>query len=297
MATANDVLNIARKEIGYSRRRDPQSGTKYGRWYAKQTGTSYYGQSGVPYCAMFVSWVFAQAGASCNGIPGAYCPWMLNKAGSARLGNVRNAQPGDVVYFDWDGGKVDHVGIIEVNNGSYCTTIEGNTGNGEVLRRTRNWSVIKAVVRPKWSGVSKPAPAPTPSGGEKVSGKVADIQRWLNANYSTGLNVDNKYGSLTKKGLVKALQTELNSRYSKGLKVDGIFGSKTKQACVNMRRGAKGNIIRCLQAALICNGYNTGGFDGIFGNATFGAVKNWQSRHRLAVDGIAGPKTFASLLG
>lgn len=156
MATANDVLSIARGEIGYSRWNDPNPGTKYGRWYAQLTGQRYYGQSGVPYCAMFASWVFNKAGAKCAGLPGAYTPsmWQAAKNAGAALSNKRNCQPGDIVYFNWDGGVVDHVGIIEKNCGSYAQTIEGNTSNGRVLRRTRAWSTIEGCVRPNWSGSS-----------------------------------------------------------------------------------------------------------------------------------------------
>lgn len=151
---ANDaasVLSVARGEIGYSRYNDPAAGTKYGRWYAEDHG-SYYGATGVPYCAMFVSWVFAQAGATCAGIPEAYCPYIRNKARSAgaTLSDKRNAQPGDVILFDWGGdGVEDHVGIVEVNVGSYVQTIEGNV-SGAVARRTRAWSDVTYVVRPSW---------------------------------------------------------------------------------------------------------------------------------------------------
>ena len=44
MATPNDVLNIAAKEVGYSRWTDPQPGTKYGRWYAELTKSPYFGR-------------------------------------------------------------------------------------------------------------------------------------------------------------------------------------------------------------------------------------------------------------
>ena len=57
--SAADVIRIAAAEVGYSRWSDPEQGTKYGRWYAEKTGSGYYGTNGVPYCAMFVSWVMA----------------------------------------------------------------------------------------------------------------------------------------------------------------------------------------------------------------------------------------------
>ena len=171
---ASSVLAKARAEIGYCRWDDPAAGTKYGRWYATDHG-SYYGVNGVPFCAMFVSWVFAQAGARCAGLPEAYCPYILNdaRAAGAVLADKTKAQPGDVVLFDWDGGVVDHVGIVESNHGSYVQTIEGNTTingrSGSVGRRTRAWSTVEAVVRPSWGS----------SGGPQASGgKIAVDGYW-----------------------------------------------------------------------------------------------------------------------
>lgn len=158
MATSEDVLRVARGEIGYSRWDDPEQGTKYGRWYAEMTGEPYYGENGVPYCAMFVSWVFDQAGASAAGLPGAYCPWMLSAAADqGSLVYNENSQPGDIIYFDWDGdGVSDHVGIVESNEGSYVQTIEGNTDGGRVLRRTRDWGTVIGVARPDYSEWEQP---------------------------------------------------------------------------------------------------------------------------------------------
>ena len=42
-------------------------------------------------------------------------------------------------------------------------------------------------------------------------------------------------------------------------------------------------------------GYRTGGLDGIFGSATQTAVRNYQSRVGLSVDGIIGCNTWRSL--
>ncbi len=50
MATASDVLRIARAEVGYCRYDDPERGTKYGRWYEAEVdgpGGYDYGANGV----------------------------------------------------------------------------------------------------------------------------------------------------------------------------------------------------------------------------------------------------------
>lgn len=190
MANANDVLSVARGEIGYTRWNDPASGTKYGRWYAQDHG-SYYGQSGVPFCAMFVSWVFNQAGASCAGLPEAYCPYIKNKAQSAgAVVSKTSAQPGDVVIFQWDSGAVDHVGIVEKNCGSYIQTIEGNTTingvSGSVGRRTRAWNVVDTVIRPSYGSGSSHTSGDLDIDGYWGSNTTLKIQQVLNAPYKDG---------------------------------------------------------------------------------------------------------------
>lgn len=128
-----------------------------------------------------------------------------------------------------------------------------------------------------------------------VNSNIKAVQTWLNAIYKSGLIVDGIFGNLTKKALVKALQTELNKQYNANLVIDSIFGNKTKTAIRDISNGAKGNITKILQGLLICNGYSTNGFDGIFGNGTTSAVKSYQSKYGLTVDGIAGKETFYSL--
>lgn len=66
-----------------------------------------------------------------------------------------------------------------------------------------------------------------------------------------------------------------------------------------LRKGDKGEDVRALQILLSgrgCNGdMNTP--DGIFGPNTLGAVKLYQKKAGLVVDGIVGPATWGSLLG
>ena len=141
---------------------------------------------------------------------------------------------------------------------------------------------------------SKPSTKPSASNGNKA---IKNVQSWVNKNY-TSISVDGIYGPETKKGLVKTLQKELNKQFNSGLVVDGIWGPKTRSAVsshANLKYGSSGNITKTLQGLLICNGYSTGGLDGIFGNSTRDSVKKYQKNKGLVVDGIAGANTFEKL--
>ncbi len=59
--------------------------------------------------------------------------------------------------------------------------------------------------------------------------------------------------------------------------------------------GSTGQEVINIQAKLYNWGYYSGIVDGIYGYETFNAVKRFQARNGLAVDGIAGPETLAAL--
>ena len=134
---------------------------------------------------------------------------------------------------------------------------------------------------------------PQPSLSEN-KGNVARIQSTLNDRYGLNIAVDNIYGNETKRALVKGLQTELNKQFGSKIAVDGIFGTNTYNACINVRKGAEGNITYLIQAMLVCHSFDIDA-DGIFGIATESAVKEFQSRNGLSADGIVGKNTFNKL--
>lgn len=275
MATATQIISIAAREVGYSRWKDPQAGTKYGRWYAQKTSSPYFARSGVPYCAMFVSWVLSSAGMTPPGGIFAYCPTGL--ANARRLGRTRDkraAKPGDLVFFDWNrDGVSDHVGIVTANRGSYLETIEGNTSagtrgsqsnGGGVYRRARSLSLVIGIVSPQYSGTSSPRPA-TPSGlavdgwaGNATIRRAQQLARTPQDGYISGQWRGNRKahwavvvmrygrgGSM----LVRRIQA------AAGVKQDGHWGPATTRA-MQRRLGVAQ--------------------DGYFGHAS---VKAWQ--HRL----------------
>ena len=143
-----------------------------------------------------------------------------------------------------------------------------------------------------YTGTTKAEVYSESSGSSAPTGNsdgVKTVQDWL------GVDVDGIYGNQTKAALVKELQAVLNDQYGANLAVDGIFGNKTASALPNICKGSAGDLTKVLQGFLICHGYGTGGFDGIFGNATEAAVRDFQSSHGLYCDGIAGCATFGEL--
>lgn len=59
--------------------------------------------------------------------------------------------------------------------------------------------------------------------------------------------------------------------------------------------GSRGQQVRVLQWRLQQWGYYRGRIDGMFGNATAQAVRTFQARNGLRVDGIVGPATWSAL--
>lgn len=157
---AQAVLAAAKAELGY--REGSNNDNKFARHLCPQLNHQ-------PWCAIFVSWCFHQAKATAL-IDGQYswgfagCTDALSRFRKAGLVvPKRTARPGDIVFFNFDSVAItsEHVGIVVESAKTWgLVTIEGNTcaehatgsqanGNG-VYHRNRPYSVIAAVVRPRW---------------------------------------------------------------------------------------------------------------------------------------------------
>jgi len=160
------VLHLAAAELGYREQPPGSNRTKYGAWY---------GADGQPWCAMFVSWVLAQAGIILpiqNARGFAFCPYGVNWFKKNGLWHTSNPQPGDVVFFDWYPGTARsgawHVGFVEsVRADGTLVTIEGNTSvasndnGGQVMRRSRSRSLVLGFGRPKYNLIATAPPKPS----------------------------------------------------------------------------------------------------------------------------------------
>ena len=76
--------------------------------------------------------------------------------------------------------------------------------------------------------------------------------------------------------------------------VDGTIANEYVAAAV-IKQGATGSTVKTIQQKLKRWGYYTGAVDGIFGSKTKEAVRYFQRKNGLAVDGIVGPATLKAL--
>lgn len=151
MATANELLAIARKQLGICENPPSSNNVKYNTWFygreVRDTATTKY-----PWCMAFVQWCFDQAGtplprrtASCSNLLDWYRRYRLERIAS-------EPKPGDIVIYNFG-----HTGIVESVAASTITAIEGNTSAGEagsqsngggVFRRKRSKTLVEAYIRP-----------------------------------------------------------------------------------------------------------------------------------------------------
>lgn len=111
--------------------------------------------------------------------------------------------------------------------------------------------------------------------------RVLDAQKWLNKtygdnNYYEPIEENGRTGNVVMEALITGLQIELGLN-----NITGYFGSQTADA-YNANKVSHGdgdssnNIIKILQHALYCKGYNPTGVTGYFGDNTLKAVQKVQ---------------------
>lgn len=152
MATVNQLLDVAKKEIGYKESPPNSNMTKYGKWM---------GLNGLAWCCSWVMWCCYKADVYLP-IKTGSCTSLMNAAKQADMWVVSNFKPGDIVIFDFSGQQktAKHVGIVEEVLPDYgVQSIEGNTSSndsgsqdngGMVCRKTRRNKYIIGAVRPAY---------------------------------------------------------------------------------------------------------------------------------------------------
>ena len=191
--TVSEVLKISEDEVGYLEKKTAEylydkkknagnkNCTKYAKdVYEKAKGFLNGNKQAKPYCAVGIIWTILVA-----------CDWDMNKArkvlcfdGSVDDGKAaagvqsfknyfkakkrfdKNPKVGDAIFFNYDGGNDDHVGLVRKVTSTMVYTREWNTkkdGKGGVWDKSykRNDSSIDGYGHPKYDSEPEPTP-PTP---------------------------------------------------------------------------------------------------------------------------------------
>jgi peptidoglycan hydrolase-like protein with peptidoglycan-binding domain len=264
-AAAAHLIEIARSQIGTKEHPPNSNRNPYG---------AALGRDGEPWCAMFVTWCFRQAGATLPDVNGpdglfTFCPSAVTYA-RTNSQVVAAPEPGDVLLFDWTGdGTADHVGIFVTANadGSY-TTIEGNTASGndsdggEVLQRIRWPRQVACAWRPS-----------TRAGTAAVATPDGDKAKRVTPDAAGGPAA---VGSSVHPGMVNLTGAVLGT-------------SSTGERVVALQRFlAVASVL--LKDLTLAPGTARGTYDA----ATASAVTSWQRRVGAAADGAWGPQTYAA---
>lgn len=241
--TAEDVIRVAESQVGFVEGRNNDS--PYGRWY---------GLNHQPYCAMAVCWCHDQVGqrdlvnfSTSKG----YSYTVAGALGFQKRGQWgTKPRRGAHIFFNFNGRRIHHVGIVLDWTASYVNTVEFNTSRGTAgsqrdgggcWRRRRSAGIVGYGYPAYSSAGPGPGPAPTPPtdrdrrypGGPgyslknsrgRVDGNVAWAQRRLNAtNLEPKLRVDGVFGPATDQA-VRGFQ---GARGFPPEERDGIIGEKT----------------------------------------------------------------------
>ena len=252
MSVIDDLTKVAKQQIG-------NGGSKYRKWFYNRT-TDYYG---VNWCAVFISWLFAQvngidkyaaktdgAGTIARNSDGKYGKWYEP--------NQITPKEGDVVMFRWGGSYTDkyhsdHVGYVYNADSTYIYTIEGNTGSNDsdtstvmYKKYSKTNSAINGYYRPNYQ--QQEESSMNFKSGDNSDGVLAYKSLLMQAQM-LGLitsKVDNTsgFGDGTKKATL-----EVQKKYK--LEQDGIAGVKTITALRNAINNELKNVKKSIISATI----------------------------------------------
>ena len=202
-----------------------------------------------------------------------------------KITNKSNVAAGDIIFFD------GHIFILGNKKGNSYERYDCGTNT----RIQSNQPFVEGI-----DGFifAYRLPFKTNSGTKDSTETrlVKSGQTHLNNYIGAKLEVDGIYGNNTRRAFIKALQTALNKDYKCNLEVNGEWNknleTSLKKYYVSLNQN-KSNVTLVLAIGLYINKIEPYGLT--MSNKLIDAVKQYQKKYNLEVDGIAGIGTFKSL--
>jgi hypothetical protein len=145
MATVDEVLDIERSFLG-------EGGQRFWDWYPLPYGSAW--------CCAFQSYCLTAAGID------THYAWVSGlfdamRAQGRNSYDIRTAQPGDLIAFEWNStpGGYDHIAMVESVDADGVMAINGNVNGSRVVRLWHSFTSggIAEIARPTYS---TPTPSP-----------------------------------------------------------------------------------------------------------------------------------------
>lgn len=275
--TIERLMEIAYADLGYDASKDPEQGSKAGRYCAKLMGESWLAgpSTQIWWCCMWVSMILDKAGVKCPGFPTQNTDLAWNGGASKRAVSRDNIRRGDILIFDWDFNttSTDHVGFATgTPRNGYVSTIEGNVQNA-VKEKVRPLSSIRYAIRPQYSDATA----------------IGDSETLVVKNPTQNnkrLDVDGIGGYNT----VYEWQSQM------GTYTDGEISDQDRrwyvyyEGIVSVTFGKGGSsLVKAVQAK-VKDDKVSGAYDGIWKKSTTFKVQQWLKQHGydLGICGIDG---------
>lgn len=122
-------------------------------------------------------------------------------------------------------------------------------------------------------------------------GKMGSTNVSIEGN--TSLNSNDNGGSVMQRERTRNIVAYGRPKYVNSSPITPV--KPTIPIPVTVKQGSKGETVTLLQQLLVSRGYVIG-IDGDFGPETEKAVRDFQNKQHLGVDGVVGPKTWTALL-
>lgn len=272
--TASKLIKLAEAEVGYLEKRtnsnlDSKTGNSgYNNWtkYARDLNNAGYyngNKNGYAWCDVFVDWLFLRL---CNG-DAKKAEWLICQSGDYGASCTYSMQYYKSAGRFYKTPKVgDQIFFGSSTNASH-TGIVYKVDNSKVYTIEGNTSSAAGVV-PNGGGVFK---------------KSYSLNYTRIAGYGRP-----RYDAETSANTTMTTKTETTTKEAATVNVELKV----------LKKGAKNNQVKTLQRILYAIGYDLGSnpIDGSFGPKTETAVKAFQKKNKLEVDGIVGEKTWGKLL-